>query len=627
MFSLLLAVNLANILQDPSTDAHFWPRFLLQVIIILVLCKLLGWVLGFLKQPPVIGEIIAGILVGPSVLGQWSWWSLHVFQPYNVSSLSVNCIVLVADIGIILFMFYLGLELDEKLVKKMWKSSLPIAVACVVFPFSIGIATATWLYNVNNEYLDTPVDRTAFYLFAGASMSFTALPVLASLLAATGLISTPLGIQTISCATVDDLLAWCVLAVSTSFAKGEPESGGVTFALAIAYVLFMFLIVRPFVARIHAHYLNKNQEFNANFTFLMILVLLFSAFFSEIINIHSFFGAFIAGLVMPKSGSWHLAIGEKIEFLAKELFLPLFFVSSGAKTNIGSLNNSELGGVTVAVIVIATIGKFTPGCLFTKLITKRDWKFCVTVGILMNTRGLVELIALNIGYSLGILSQQLFTVLVLMALATTIMTAPLVYFIYQRSYIAELGEQATQIKQHLHEVSQKDMEEKGDDAEVIFHHPSHEERFKVPTTTNHRNSTSNGLIIDGRVGDGSVSPVNVDIGSPSHFHSQIHESYNFLNRSGPSRLHPMNISGGNNNITGRLSRSGELNRSGGLTRSGGGRSIADNEFVQPMISDSDSNNNNNNAASGNDFNNVAVEIPSPVGRTPHPSDTQTETRA
>ena len=168
-------------------------RFLLQLMVILVLCKLLGALLSYVKQVQVIGEILAGIVVGPTVLGQWGWWSTHIFPTASVSPASNNYITLAADVGIVLFMFYVGLDLNESLVRKQWKRAMPVAVAAIAFPFSLGIGLGAWLFDVNNSLLAVPVDRTAFYLFLGSSMSFTALPVLASLLSATNLIATPIG--------------------------------------------------------------------------------------------------------------------------------------------------------------------------------------------------------------------------------------------------------------------------------------------------------------------------------------------------------------------------------------------------------------------------------------------------
>ena len=444
----------------------------MQVVIILTVCKLLGLVLGVLKQPPVIGEIIGGVIVGPSVFGQWNWWLVHVFQSSAISPLSVDCIALVADLGIVLFMFMVGLELDERLVRRMWKTSFPIAVASVLFPFGVGSLLAIWVYPINNDYLAVPVGKTAFFLFFGASMSFTALPVLASLLTATRLISTPVGIQAISCATVDDVLAWCVLAVSTAFAKGDELAGLVTFALAIAYVLIMVLAVRPLLRLVHENYLRKGEELSSpTFSYCMIITLLLSAFFCEIINIHSFFGAFIAGLCAPKGGRWHLEAAHRMELVTKELLLPLFFVASGAKTDLSSINSGQLVGLVFAVWFIATVAKVLPATVMTRLMTGREWyPYSLTVGVLMNTRGLVELIALNIGFSLGILSQQVFTVLVLMALLTTFCTAPLVYLMYQRSYRPELERQSSGRLQALHTVREDDMVQSPADADVVWHY-------------------------------------------------------------------------------------------------------------------------------------------------------------
>ena len=584
----------------------------MQVVIILTICKLLGLVLGYIKQPPVIGEILGGIIVGPSVFGQWTWWSNKVFQSTAVSPASNNYITLVADLGIILFMFLLGLELDQRLIRRMWKTSFPIAIASVLFPFAIGICVAVWLYPINNSYLPVPVDKTAFYLFTGASMSFTALPVLGSLLSATGLMKTPVGIQSISCATVDDVLAWCVLAISTAFAKGDDLAGLVTSALAIAFVLTMVFIVRPLLARVHAHYRARGDENAHTFNYLMIITLLLAAFFSEIINIHSFFGAFIAGLCAPKEGRWHIEAAEKLALVTKELMLPLFFVSSGSKTNIGSLNTPELVGIMFAVWAIATFAKFTPATLMTKVMTGRDWRFSVTVGVLMNTRGLVELIALNIGYSLGILSQPIFTVLVLMALLTTFCTAPLVYLIYQRTYVPEL-EASTPASLHvLHTVKEADLQQGAADQEVVWHHDGAQDDLSHPALEMEARHSSFAS---------PISPLDPSPPTPKHFlasGSGLNRSAggHSLNGSGSARVtvHPdLQRSGGRMEGTARAddlyNRSGSSRRGsrGGTPVEGGGRGL-------------------NMSGSGRGSLNVSGSGRAANGayRTPHPADTESQ---
>ena len=224
-----------------------------------------------------------------------------------------------------------------------------------------------------------------------------------------------------------------MLAISSAFARGDASAGGVTVALSASFIAFMFFVVRPLLARLHNYYRARNAEDSHTFMFVMFLVLLASAFFCEVIQIHSFFGAFIAGLVAPKAGFWHIDTANRLELVTRELLLPLFFVSSGAKTNISTIKGGTLIGAVFLVWLVASVGKFVPACVVTKLVSKRSWRYSATVGVLMNTRGLVELIALNVGYSLGILSEQLFSVLVLMALLTTVCTSPLVHLLWIRS--------------------------------------------------------------------------------------------------------------------------------------------------------------------------------------------------
>ena len=195
----------------------------------------------------------------------------------------------------------------------------------------------------------------------------------------------------------------------------------------------MFTIVRWLVLYVHTYFLNRNDEMNRTFLVLVFLILLSSSFFCDILGIHSFFGAFIAGVICPKSGEFNRKLYPRLELITVELLLPLFFAASGMRTELGSLTDKYHIGVTVLITVIATLAKFLPGCFVTKIVTRRPWKFSVSVGILMNTRGLVELIALNIGVQLKILSPRMFTMLIIMALITTFMTCPLLWLVYIRT--------------------------------------------------------------------------------------------------------------------------------------------------------------------------------------------------
>ncbi len=207
--------------------------------------------------------------------------------------------------------------------------------------------------------------------------------------------------------------------------------------ISIGYVLFMFTIVRWIILRAHAYLVKRNDEMNRTFLIGIFLLLLASSFFCDLLGIHSFFGAFIAGIICPKSGQFNRELYPKLELVTVELLLPLFFAASGMRTSLGSLNDRFYGGITVLIFVIATLAKFLPACFVTKIVTRRTWKFSASVGILMNTRGLVELIALNIGLQLNILSPRLFTMLIIMALVTTFMTCPLLWLVYLRKYKAE----------------------------------------------------------------------------------------------------------------------------------------------------------------------------------------------
>ncbi|CAF0736233.1 unnamed protein product [Adineta steineri] len=417
------------IFADPSLDANYWPRFLMQLFIILVLVRIMGALLSLIKQPSVIGEIIAGVIIGPSVLGNINWWTNHIFP-----TSSWNYFTLVGNVGLILFMFNLGLELEQEKIRKQWKRSLPIAISTIIIPYASGIGLSYYLYDINNRDGFKAPDRVAFILFIASSVSFTAFPVLASILTSTKLLSAKIGSVTISCAAIDDIMAWCSLAIAGAFAKGSGIVGLWVVLISIGYIIFMFTIVKYTIKFIHSFLVKRDDEMNPFFLIGVFLMLIASAFFCEILGIHSFFGAFIAGIICPKSGRFNTELFPKLELVTGQLLLPLFFASSGMRTNLGSLNDSFYGGITVLIFAVATLAKFLPAFIMTKIMIRDTWKFSAAVGILMNTRGLVELIALNIGLQLNILSPRLFTMLIIMALVTTFMTCPLLWLVYLRTY-------------------------------------------------------------------------------------------------------------------------------------------------------------------------------------------------
>lgn len=410
--------------------------FLSQLAITLFLTRMLGKLLGYLRQPPVIGEIIAGILLGPTAMGHIPGFTDAIFPTWSLATFGV-----IANIGLILFMFLMGMELDRGLLRKQWKLSFPIAFCAIALPFGIGAANAaTWLYDVNAEGmppLRQEPSMTAFVLFIGAAMSFTAFPVLAALLSHNNLFSSPLGVLVMSTAAVDDVMAWCTLAIASSFSKSDsPVNGLYVVCLAVLYAIIMLFAIRIPLDWLHGKLVERRLHNSPYYFTALMLLLIGSSYCTEAIGIHAFFGAFMAGLIIPKrrNSDFVQVMGERMELLVKEFLLPLYFANSGIRTNIGTLDTARYWGITVAIICLAVLGKFTAGCLASKVLTKRSWRFCTTVGLFMNTRGLVEIIALNVGLQLGILSTRLFTMMVIMAICTTIMTNPLVYWIFLKRY-------------------------------------------------------------------------------------------------------------------------------------------------------------------------------------------------
>mmetsp|Transcript_8096 Transcript_8096/g.17328 ORF Transcript_8096/g.17328 Transcript_8096/m.17328 type:complete len:514 (+) Transcript_8096:192-1733(+) len=432
------------IFEDPLASPLL--IFITQLCITLLLTRILGKVLSYVRQPPVIGEIIAGIILGPSVLGNIPGFTNAIFptKAFLTATTTYNSVLtfgVIANIGLILFMFLMGMELDRGLLRKQWTLTFPIALAAIVVPFSIGVANAaTWLYDVNAEGQPpswSPPSNTAFVLFIGAAMSFTAFPVLAALLSHNNLFSSPLGVLVMSTAAVDDVMAWCTLAISSSFSRSnDPIDGLYVVALSVLYAIIMVFGVRLLLNWIHGVLLRRGLHTSPYYFTGLILMLFASSYCTEVIGIHAFFGAFMAGLVIPKDKNSNFVeeMGSRMELVVKEVLLPLYFAYSGIRTDIGSLNTIRYWGITLAVICLAVVGKFGAGCLASKLLSRRSWRFCVTVGLFMNTRGLVEIIALNVGLQLGILSTRLFTIMVLMAIATTVMTNPLVYLIFLKRY-------------------------------------------------------------------------------------------------------------------------------------------------------------------------------------------------
>jgi Kef-type K+ transport system membrane component KefB len=386
----------------------------LQMAVILTAARLMQVTCRCIGQPAVIGEMAAGILLGPSFLGRIAPGILNSLFPAN----GLGAIYVVSQLGLVLFMFLVGLEVRPGFLRGSTRSVLAASQASILAPFLLGGSLAWGLY----PRLGGGVARLPFVLFLGAAMGMTAFPVLARILADRKLMHTRAGMYAISCAVFDDITAWCLLAVITVIARpgGSENALFWRFAGLIGYVLAMVFIVRPALSRLSV---SSEASSLGRFAGTMILLLL-SVWTTETLGIHALFGAFMAGIVMPKGGSLEEELRSRLESANQVLFLPLFFAYIGLRTNFYLLNSIELWAACGLVVIVAVGSKLLVSASLGRR-SGMSWRESLAVGVLVNTKGLVELVILNVGRDLHILSPTLFSMMVIMALVTTVMTAPL----------------------------------------------------------------------------------------------------------------------------------------------------------------------------------------------------------
>jgi Kef-type K+ transport system membrane component KefB len=389
---------------------------LLALVVVIVAARLCGALCARIHQPPVIGEVIAGIVLGPSLLGRVAPEAMQYLLPASVAPF----LSIIAQIGVILFMFLVGLELDTGQLRRQPHAAVAISHASILLPFLLGSVLALWLYPT----LSTgQVSFSIFALFFGVSLSVTAFPVLARILTDRGLHKTRVGVVALTCAAVDDITAWCLLAFVVAMAKAKLSSAFVTFALTATYLGFMLLVARPLITRaVRAQELRKSVSQGT--IAVLVVCLLLSALATEAAGIHAIFGAFMLGAIIPHDSRLARELTDKLEDLVVVLFLPAFFAFTGMRTEFGLLQGASQWLVCGVILVAASIGKFG-GSFVAARIGGFDSRDAAALGILMNTRGLVELIVLNIGLDLNILSPTLFAMLVLMAVITTFATTPI----------------------------------------------------------------------------------------------------------------------------------------------------------------------------------------------------------
>ncbi len=394
---------------------------ILQILVIILATRLLGWIMSLINQPSVIGEIMAGIMLGPSLLGLYfPEANLFIFPVESLGNIQF-----LSQIGLILFMFIIGMELDISVLRQRARAAVLISNVSIVVPFVMGAGLAYFLYP---EFSVKGGNFHSFSLFMGIAMSISAFPVLARIVQERGISRTSLGITAITCAAVDDISAWCILAIVVAIANAGALGGAIfTIIISVVYVLLMVLLVRPFLNRLAQNY-TVHETISKQVVAFVLSILLISSYITEVIGIHALFGAFMAGVVMPENSRFKHIMVEKLEDVSLVLLLPLFFVYTGLRTEIGLLNEPDHWLTALFVIAVAVTGKFAGSALAAKF-TGQSWRDSLMLGALMNTRGLIELVALNIGYDIGVLSPEIFTILVLMALVTTFMTGPAISFI------------------------------------------------------------------------------------------------------------------------------------------------------------------------------------------------------
>ncbi len=400
-------------------QSHLLSQVLIALVTIISAARIFGFLCQRVGQPRVIGEVIAGIALGPSLLGQFAPDAMVFVFPSTITPV----LGILAQLGVILYMFLVGLELNSGLLHSRAQATVAISHASIIGPFLLGAVLALSAYST---YAPAGVTFTSFALFLGVAMSITAFPVLARILTDLRLDKTELGVMALSCAAADDVTAWCLLAFVVGVTQADLYGAVITIILSVCYISVMFGLARPVMIRLLAPL--KNTELSVNATAWVLVAVLASAVITEFIGIHAIFGAFLLGAIIPHDSHVARSFRKKLEDVVSILLLPVFFAYTGTRTQIGLLSESSDWWFCSLIILVATVGKFG-GTLIASRFTGLDWRTSASLGILMNTRGLMELIVLNIGLDLGVISPTLFAMMVLMALVTTIATTPVLRLI------------------------------------------------------------------------------------------------------------------------------------------------------------------------------------------------------
>jgi Kef-type K+ transport system membrane component KefB len=410
----------------PVHSGGTWPVALvvLQIIVILIAARLIGRIFKEIGQPHVMGEMVAGVVLGPSLFG----W----LAPQGYSALfppqSLGYLYVLSQLGLVLFMFLVGLSINSGHLREYGQAAVLTSHVSIAAPFALGSALALYLYP---RFAGSAASFTSFALFMGAAMSITAFPVLARILAERNLLQSRSGILALTCAAVDDVTAWCILAYITVLIRSS-HLGSVWMTLggALLFVGVMLFLVKPLIRRFESLFTHDGLV-RENAVAVIMLVMLASALATELLGIHLLFGAFCAGVIMPRNMALVRAMQERLESVTLLLFMPLFFAFTGLRTSIGLVRGAEMWLIAAAIIAVAVIGKMG-GSMLAAYSSGMSWRDAGVIGALLNTRGLMELVILNIGLDLQVITPSLFTMMVMMALVTTFMTSPLLQWFGSR---------------------------------------------------------------------------------------------------------------------------------------------------------------------------------------------------